>query len=124
MEIVFAYSNRKIMENWGWTFMLGVLTTIKGILLISNPAISAITLPLFVGFMLLFHSIWAIALAIDFKGYGITGWGSLLFIGILGAVFSLFVIWKPQVGGLIIVIWTVLALIATGVLNFIMSLEM
>lgn len=124
MEMIFAISNRKIMENWGWTLSLGILTTIVGVLLISNPAISAVTLPLYIGFMLLFHSIWAIASAIDIKNYGITQWGILLFIGILGAIFSFFVIWKPQFGGMTIVIWTGLALVSTGVFNFYLSIKM
>ena len=56
MEIVFATANRKVMENWGWTLVLGIFTTIVGIMLIANPAISAVTLPLYVGFMLMLHS--------------------------------------------------------------------
>lgn len=124
MEMVFACSNRKIMENWGWTLALGILTTIVGVLLITNPAISAVTLPIFVGFMLLFHSIWAIASAIDIKSYGMSEWGTLLVIGIVGAIFSIFVIWKPQFGGMTIVIWTGLALVSTGIFNFYLAIKM
>ena len=124
MEMTFAISNRKIVENWGWTLALGILTTIVGILLFTNPDISAITLPLYIGFMLLFHSIWAIASAIDIKSYGVTGWGTLLFIGILGAIFSFIVIWKPAFGGMTIVIWTGLALLTTGVFNLFLSIKM
>lgn len=124
MEMVFAISNRKIVGNWGWTLALGILTTIFGVLLISNPAIPALALPLYIGFMLLFHSIWAIASAIDIKDYGITGWGTLLFIGILGAIFSFFLIWKPAFGGMTIIIWTGLALISSGVFNLFLSVKM
>ena len=74
--------------------------------------------------MLLFHSIWAIASAIDIKSYGVTGWGTLLFIGILGAIFSFFVIWKPAFGGMSIVIWTGLALLTSGVFNLFLSIKM
>ena len=124
MEIIFASSNRKIIENWGWTLALGILTTIVGVLLIINPAISALTLPLYIGFMLLFHSIWAIGSAIDFKSYGMTGWGTMLFIGILGAIFSFFVIWKPLFGGMTIVIWTGLALVSSGAFNLYLATKM
>lgn len=124
MEMAFAISNRKIVENWGWTLALGILTTIVGILLFTNPAISALTLPLYIGFMLLFHSIWAIASAIDIKSYGVTGWGNLLFIGILGAIFSFLVILKPALGGMTIVIWTGLALLTSGVFNLFLSIKM
>ena len=56
MEILFATTNRKVLENWGWTLVLGVFTALVGVMLIANPAISALTLPLYIGFMLMLHS--------------------------------------------------------------------
>lgn len=123
-EIVFATSNRKLMGNWGWTLALGILTTILGLLLISNPAISALTLPLYIGFMLMFHSIWAIGSAIDVKGYGIPGWVTLLVIGILGVIFSFFIIWNPAFGGLTLIVWTGLALISGGAFNLYLAVKL
>ncbi|MDY0342263.1 MAG: HdeD family acid-resistance protein [Lentimicrobium sp.] len=123
-EIVFASSNRKVMENWGWTLALGILTTIIGILLIANPAVSALTLPLYIGFMLMFHAIWAIGSAIDIKSYGISGWVALLIIGILGVIFSFLVIWKPLIGGLTLIVWTGLALVSGGAFNVYLALKL
>lgn len=124
LEIVFAITNRKVMDNWGWTLGLGILTTLVGFLLVSNPAISAIGLPIYIGFMLMFHSFWAIGSAIDIKSYGVHRWGWLLFIGILGVIFSFFLIRNPLFGGMTIVIWTGLALISNGVFNLYMAMKM
>lgn len=124
MEITFATANRKVMENWGWTLVLGIFTTLVGIMLIANPAISAVTLPLYVGFMLMLHSFWAIGSAFDLKDFGVPGWKFSLFLGILGVVFAFLLIWRPAIGGMTLVIWTGLALIASGVFNLFLSNKM
>lgn len=124
MEIIFATANRKVMENWGWTLVLGFFTTLVGILLIANPAVSAVTLPLYVGFMLMIHSFWAIGSAFDLKDYGVNRWGFSLFLGILGVVFAFLLIWRPAIGGITLVIWTGMALIASGVFNLFLSNSM
>ena len=52
-EVVFALSNRRSMENWGWSLVFGLLTLIVGFMLVTNPALSILTLSLYVGFILL-----------------------------------------------------------------------
>lgn len=124
MEIFFAISNSKVLDNWGWTLTLGIFTALIGVILIANPAISALTLPLYVGFMLMLHSFWAIGSAFDLKDYGVKGWGISLFIGILGVVFATLIIVRPVIGGITLVIWTGLALIASGAFNLFLSNKM
>ncbi|NLA63123.1 MAG: HdeD family acid-resistance protein [Bacteroidales bacterium] len=124
MEIFFATSNRKVLENWGWTLALGVFTALVGIMLIANPAISALTLALYVGFMLMLRSFWAIGSAFDLKDYGVKGWGVSLFIGILGVLFAALLILNPAFGGMTLVIWTGLALIVSGTFNLFLSIKM
>ncbi len=124
MEIFFAISNSKVLDNWGWTLALGIFTALIGVILIANPAISALTLPLYVGFMLMLHSFWAIGSAFDLKDYGVKGWGISLFIGILGVVFATLIIVRPVIGGITLVIWTGLALIASGAFNLFLSNKM
>ena len=87
-EIIFAISNRKKIDNWGWTLASGILGLVVGILLISNPLISITILPLYVGFVILFRSIMAIVIAFDLKSYAVPDWANLLVLGILGIIFS------------------------------------
>lgn len=124
MEIFFATSNRRVIENWGWTLALGIFTTLVGLILIVNPEISAVTLPLYVGFMLMLHSFWAIGSAFDLKDYGVSGWGVSLIIGILGVLFAALLIIRPVIGGVTLVIWTGLALITSGIFNLFLSTKM
>ena len=124
MEVFFAISNKKVLENWGWTLALGVFTALIGAMLVSNPAISALTLPIYVGFMLMLHSFWAIGSAFDLKDYGVKGWRASLILGVLGVLFAALLIIRPVIGGITIVVWTGLALIASGTFNLFLSNKM
>ncbi|WP_424351313.1 HdeD family acid-resistance protein, partial [Lutimonas sp.] len=81
MDIFFAISNRKELEGWGWDLALGILTLLIGIVLLRHPEISILTLPLFVGFTMLFRSAMAIGNSLELKKYYINEWGTLMAIG-------------------------------------------
>ena len=123
-DIVFSISNRKELETWGWKLASGILSTVVGFILLSQPLTSMATLPLFVGFMALFYSIMAISFSIELKSYGVKDWGFTLFIGILGIIFSYILIWNPLFAGLTVVYWTGLALITFGIYNVIFSFQL
>jgi len=123
-EVVFSFNNRKQVDNWGWTLVFGLITLIIGFIMIIRPEISIRTLPLYVGFVILFRSIAAISYSIDLKNFGIKHWGSLLFTGILGVLFSFVVIWNPLLGGLTIVVWTGMALITAGIYSVLLSFRL
>ena len=67
LDIYFSISNRNSLSGWGWQLALGIMTLFIGIYLLANPAISITTLPLYVGFVLMFHSIMGIGFAFDLK---------------------------------------------------------
>lgn len=113
-EVVLAIGNRNQIENWGWTLALGIITFIVGVLLLINPAVSTLTLALYIGFIFLFRSIAAISFALDIKKYGNKNWGGLLTFGILGAIFSFILIWNPIFAGLSIVILIGLSFLFAG----------
>ncbi|MCV9928283.1 HdeD family acid-resistance protein [Flavobacterium sp. LS1R49] len=123
-EVIFALSNRKKLDNWGWTLASGILGLVVGILLISNPLISITILPLYVGFVILFRSIMAIVIAFDLKSYGVKDWGNLLFLGILGIIFSFILLWNPIFAGLSLVYWTAFAFIAIGIFYIYFSFKL
>lgn len=123
-EIIFSISNRNEIDNWGWTLAFGILTFLLGVLLVMNPAISITTLPLYVGFIVLFRSIMGISYALDLKNYGVLDWGNLMAIGVLGLLFSLILIWNPLFAGLSIVFWIGLALISGGLFSVYLSFKL
>lgn len=111
-EMIFALSNKH--KSWRWSFALGLLSIIIGLLMILNPAISMATLPFYVGFMLLFHSILGICSAYEMRQYGIMDWGWLMLVAVLALIFSFIMLWNPLFAGVSIVVWTGIAFIVTG----------
>ena len=112
-EMIFALTNKH--KSWGWSLALGILSIVIGLLLIMNPAISMVTLPFYVGFMLLFHSILGISSAYEMRRYGIMDWGWLMLVAVLGMIFSFIMLWNPIFAGLNIVVWTGIAFLVTGI---------
>ncbi len=123
-EIVFSISNRKEIDNWGWTLTFGIVTALFGILLLLNPEVSITTLPFYVGVVVLFRSITGISYALDLKKYGVLDWGNLMILAVLGLVFSFILIWNPMFAGLTIVFWTGIVLISGGVLSIYLSIKL
>ena len=80
-EISFSLTNRNEMDNWGWMFTFGVLTTVVGGLLLANPEVSMLTLSFYVGFLIIFRAISAISFSLDLKDYGVADWGALMALG-------------------------------------------
>jgi len=123
-EIFFSIANRDEIDNWGWTLIFGIFTFILGVLLVMNPVISMTTLPIYVGFLVLFRSIGGISFAIELKNNEILDWGNLMVIGVLGVLFSFVLIWNPLFGGMTIVFWTGLAIISAGIFSIYLSLKL
>lgn len=112
-EVAFAIANKQ--KDWGWSLVLGILNIIVGILLLANPAISMVTLPYYVGFVLLFRSISGIASAYEMKQYGILDWGTLMVIAVLGVIFSFILLWNPIFAGANVVVWTAIVFFVIGI---------
>jgi uncharacterized membrane protein HdeD (DUF308 family) len=112
-EISFALGNKDNIDNWGWFLASGIFSTLIGILLLSNPALSMATLPLYVGFVVLFRSVAGVSFALSLKDHG-DEYQSLLWMSIAGVVLSFLLIWNPAVIGMTLVSLTALTFIFIG----------
>lgn len=124
LETYFAYINRENLENWGWFLAGGIFNLVMGILLIADPELSQFTFPIYVGFVVLFQSIVAIAAAYELKQYAILAWGDLLALGIIGAMFGTILLSNPNFAGLTIVATTALGIIFTGMISIDISYKL
>ena len=124
IETIFAIVNRNTIDNWGWKLVLGLITLAVGIALMKDPGISMVTLPLYVGFVILFRSMNAIGISLDLKKYGVKDWGNLMGIGIIGILIGFILLLNPVIGGLSIVIWGGSGLIIMGVFNIYLSFKL
>ncbi|APY08785.1 hypothetical protein BWZ20_10935 [Winogradskyella sp. J14-2] len=124
LEILFSIMNRKEIENWNWTLFLGVINSVIGIMLLSNPAVSILSLSLYVGFAILFRSFWALGTSMDLKHYGLSEWKNLMIIGALGMVFSFILIGNPALAGMTLVLWTGMGFLFSGIFNTYLAFKM
>jgi uncharacterized membrane protein HdeD (DUF308 family) len=121
-DIVFAVTNRKEMKQWGWSLAFGIINIVFGVILVASPGLTLLLLTLFVGFAILFRSIAGIILSIKMKKTRYSKWGWLLTLSILGIIAALFLIIHPLIVGLMVIVFTGIALIAGGIFSIGLSL--
>lgn len=119
LETYFAIVNK----TNGWSLVLGILSLILGLMLLFNPALSAITLPIYVGFMLMFRSVLGVGISLQLRRHYVIDWGTLVF-SVLGILLSFLMIINPAFGGLSIVLWTGFAFLASGALSIVFALRL
>ena len=124
IEIVYAIFTRKRRAHWGWPLVGGIIVLLIGILLVSQPQVSMVILPIYIGFGILFRSIIAIGWSIELKNQQISGWGKLLFIGILGSIFSFIMLWNPLFAGMTLVIYTGIAFLIIGIFQLYLAIRL
>lgn len=115
MLLIFAISNRKEITGWGWYLASAIIDIIIGIFLVASPAASMLFLLMFVGFAIMFQSIWGIGASLELQTLGSKQWGWLLFLGILGLILSFFLILNPSFSGSFVIVMFSLALLVYGI---------
>ena len=96
MEIIYAVSNRDAITGWGWTLASGIIDLMFGIIILAlPPEIITLILSYFIGFWIMFRSIWGIGSAADLQRMNIKGWGWLMALAIFGVIMSLVFILSP-----------------------------
>lgn len=123
-ETFFSVQNRKIIEGWGWYLTGGIFNTVIGLMLLSRPEISAFTLPLVVGFTLMFRSIQGLGFSFELKNYGSLKWENLAIASILGLVFSIILLFNPIFTGISLVVMTALAFIFSGITGIVLGFQL
>lgn len=125
MDIILAVTNRNIMSGWGWTLAAGILETLMGILLLSLPVpIITGVLIYFVGFWILFRSIWGIGESCQLQAIGVKGWGWLLAISILSVILAFLYLLSPVFGGIFLVVFVGISMLLYGILRIAMSFKL
>ncbi len=125
MEVVLAAANHHFITGRGWMIAGGIIEVILGVILILNVALSAATLPIFLGFWLLMRGIGAIGFGGDMHTLGITGAGWTIACGIVLVICALWILFQPLVvGSSAVIIWVGVSLILAAVAAFVFSLQL
>jgi len=123
-EIAFSIANKDEIDSWGWTLAYGIVTTIVGFMLVTNPLLSLEVFAFYVGFLVLFRAIAGISYAFELKNYGVKDWSLSLIIAIMGLVLGVILISSPQLAGLTAVVWLGLAIITSGLFAVYISFQL
>jgi len=123
-ELIFAISNSRNIDGWGWYLTAAIIDFVVGVILISDPAITAVILPYFVAFWIMFKGFSAIGVAIEMRHYKVGVWGWMLFFGIVAIIFAFMIIDNPAIGGLSIVYLTAFAFFSIGIFRIALALKL
>lgn len=125
MEVVLAACSRHFVTGRGWMLAGGIIEIILGAILVFNVALSAVTLPIFLGFWLLMRSFSTIGLASDMHVLGIRGSGWTVLTGVLLLICSLWMLLQPLAfGTTAVVVWVGLSLLFAGISTVSLSLQL
>lgn len=124
LEVYFSYNNRNELEGWGWYLASGLFTAVLGVVLLTRPSLAAVTLAFYIGFGLLFRSFQGVGFAFELKNYGISKWKNLLFVSILGVIFSVVLIVNPVILGISMAVLTAFSFLFAGITGIILAFQL
>ncbi len=125
LEVVLSTANRHFVTGRGWMLAGGVIEIILGIILIFNIALSAATLPIFLGFWLLMRGFSAVGLGGDMNALSIPGSGWTIFSGILLLLCAIWILLQPLVfGSAAVIIWVGISLLFAGIAAISLSMQL
>jgi len=115
-QVVLSLANRHFVTGRGWMLAGGIIEIVLGLILILNPALSAVSLPVFLGFWLLFRGFSAIGLGGDMNALKVPGSGWTIACGVLLLLCALWMLFQPLVfGTTAVVVWVGISLLLAGV---------
>ena len=116
----------KEVKGKGWLIFSGCIEVILGIFLALSPAITALTLPLFLGFWLLFKGMTLIGMGSSLSKIRGSGWGWTIFSAILLIICGAIILLQPLFYGIeAVILWTGVSFIIGGctLLNYAFKLK-
>ena len=123
-SIIFAFTNKDKIENWGLYLVGGILDVVVGFILLSYPGITLVVFSLFIGFWLMFRGFNTISTSLELKKEGVMNWGWILLFGVLITIFAFMSIVNPLIGASYLVFTLAFAIFLLGIANIFLSLQL
>lgn len=93
-------------------------------MLLANLEVSALTLPIYIAFVIIIRSVSAIAFAFDLRKYQVPGWGYLMTLGVVGLILGFIMLVSPVFGAMSVVVWTGLAFLIVGIADIVLAFRL
>ncbi|MBO5874340.1 MAG: DUF308 domain-containing protein [Rikenellaceae bacterium] len=111
-----AATNQRGVVGRGWVMAGGIIELLLGVILTAAPGITAMTLPLFLGFWLLIRSFALMGVGADMSSIRIRGSGWTMFSGVVLMLFAIIIVMQPLYFGVDVVIgWVGATLVLFGI---------
>jgi len=115
---------RESFPNWGWILAGGLLDIVFGFVLLSNPALTAATLPFVIGFWIIISGIMSFADSFQSKKEGNSLWGLSMLGGVLSVIVGYFIMSNIIVGALTITTWMGIGFLIIGIVNIVIGFNL
>lgn len=111
-QLIIASTSGNYLMMRGYFIVGGIMDLILGIFLCVYPGVTLVVLPFMMGLWLMYHSFVLIAFGGDMDTFKVSGSASMIILGILVLVLSIFVLLNPFSAGVV----TVLVVAGAGLL--------
>lgn len=111
-QLVLAATSGNYIATKGYFIVGGILDVILGIFLCVYPGVTLVILPFIMGLWLMYHSFMLIAFGSDLDTFKLAGGTSMIILGVLVLLLSIFVLINPFSAG----IMTVLIVAGSGLI--------
>ncbi len=127
LAIIEAIRGRKSHKDWGWGVFVGIISTLAGIVIFTQPLMSTVIGATFliylIAFMVLASGIWSIITGFRLRKTIKNEW-SMIFGGVLSVIFALLLLANPVVSAMTIVWLVGLFALVGGIALIIISFRM
>ena len=89
---------KKAMENWTWRMAEGILDIVFGFFLLAHPGITAVVIPIFIGFWIIFYGVLMLTGALQLAEHRQLEKKGVMIFAILTIIVGLLVSFNPTVG--------------------------
>lgn len=120
----FSISNRKEIDGYGWYLFGGIFQIAMGVVLMVYPQLSLATMPIYIGFWILFRGAQMISSSIELKKYGVIDWGYLMLLGVLLFSMGFMMAINPVFGVFNVIFLACLSLLTAGIAEIKFGLQL
>lgn len=116
-EIFASVAAKELIPKWGWGLTGGIIDLIFGIILLSNPALSAAIIPFVVGFWIIIYGVMTFVGSFAIKKTGNTLWWVETLLGLLAVIIGFSMTNNILAGVLAITYWMGFGFLLAGIFN-------
>ena len=120
-QIIVSFMSRGAIENWGWGLAGGIIDIIFATVLLSNPELSAASLPFAFGFWLVFSGAMTFVNSFRSKKEGASNWWLELITGLLTVLIGYMIAGNLLVGAYAVTVWLGIGFLFAGIASIVMS---